>query len=268
MQRAPDAPYIFISYASADRERVLPLVDASARAGRGGLDRPGGHPRRRQLRARDRRGDQGRRRVHPDGVRAVAGVPECQAGDRGGVGVRAGVPAAAARIRYHPRRPQILADRRPVDRGAGQAGGGVAAAGAGRPRAARHHAQGGRASGDAAGGPGAGTRAAAGEDRRRQGGQERAGADGGATGAGRWRPADRRGVAAGTPRLRGVERCGARPIRGGGALGRVSPAIWRQGGGIRACRPRPRPRHRAAPAARPPRRPPPARRTRCRRGPV
>ncbi len=32
MQHRPDAPYIFISYASADRERVLPLVDALARA--------------------------------------------------------------------------------------------------------------------------------------------------------------------------------------------------------------------------------------------
>src|ERR1700736_3535226 len=32
-QSAPNTPYIFISYASADRERVLPLVDALTRAG-------------------------------------------------------------------------------------------------------------------------------------------------------------------------------------------------------------------------------------------
>lgn len=33
MQHRPDAPYIFISYASADRDRVLPLVDALTSAG-------------------------------------------------------------------------------------------------------------------------------------------------------------------------------------------------------------------------------------------
>ncbi|MHB8644499.1 MAG: toll/interleukin-1 receptor domain-containing protein, partial [Thermomicrobiales bacterium] len=33
MQQVPNAPYVFISYASADRERVLPLVDALVRAG-------------------------------------------------------------------------------------------------------------------------------------------------------------------------------------------------------------------------------------------
>ena len=48
----PDAPYVFISYASADRERVLPIIARIEAAGGQGLDRPGRHPRRGQLRAR------------------------------------------------------------------------------------------------------------------------------------------------------------------------------------------------------------------------
>ncbi len=44
MQHRPDAPYLFISYASADRERVLALVDAFTRAGIGvWIDRDGIH---------------------------------------------------------------------------------------------------------------------------------------------------------------------------------------------------------------------------------
>ena len=36
----PDSPYVFISYASADRDRVLPIVDRLEQAGRARLDRP------------------------------------------------------------------------------------------------------------------------------------------------------------------------------------------------------------------------------------
>src|SRR3954454_16909517 len=44
MQHRTDAPYVFVSYASVDRERVLPLVDVLTRAGVGvWIDREGIH---------------------------------------------------------------------------------------------------------------------------------------------------------------------------------------------------------------------------------